>query len=135
MTAVTSAPASGAFAACLTAIRRSRKPYLSQSRLANTAGCDHAAISRLESGSRNPSRAMVLSLATALDATPDEMARLLGAAGFSCDLPIADPLVAELDAMLRDETLPELARHYLRTAVDTAMLLARMKTAQLAGDA
>lgn len=118
-----------AFGATLAAIRRSRR--LSQANLARDAQVDHSTISRLECGSRVPSRAMVLALVDALQATDTERNLLLSAAGFACDLPIADPLVAELGAMLRDPALPDLARHYLRASVEAALWLARSKTAQL----
>lgn len=128
MTAVTPAPTGGAFGATLRQLRRQRR--LSPSNLAYDARIDRSHISRLESGSRQPSRAMVLCLATALEATTDERDRLLGAAGYVGGVAYSDPLVAELDTMLRDETLPEVARHYLRAAVEGAMWMTRAKSSQ-----
>ena len=125
MTAVTSAPASGAFAVLLRTGRETRG--WSQAQLANAIGSDHSTLSRLESGQRNPSRAMVLRLADALHATDAERSALLGAAGFASDAPIADPLVAELDAMLRDETVCAECRQDIRDSVTVALMIVQRR--------
>lgn len=131
MTAGTSAPASGAFGRTLATIRHSRTPYLSQSRLAEAAGFDHSYISRCETGTREPSRAAVMAIATALQATPDERDRLLEAGGFKALGGVdTDPLAAELDAMLRDPALPDMTKHMLRASVEAAMWLARARADQ-----
>ena len=64
MSAVTSAPASGAFGQTLRRLREERG--LSQARLAEAADCEPNYVSRLESVSRNPSRLTVTRLADAL---------------------------------------------------------------------
>lgn len=57
----------------------------SQNRVARAAGCDHSHISRLETGQRQPSRAVVLRLAAALGLSADGRDRLLLAAGLLPD--------------------------------------------------
>ncbi len=72
---------------------------VSQSRLADAVGCDHAYISRLESGTRNPSRAVVLAIIAALELSQADAARLLNLAGYTADGPrcaVADDLAAFL---------------------------------------
>ena len=70
-----------AFGECLAAQRHARG--LSQAKLAEAAGIERSYVSRLEGGSRAPSRAMVLALAGALNATPEERDSLLAAAGYA----------------------------------------------------
>jgi transcriptional regulator with XRE-family HTH domain len=68
------------FGAELRAMREARR--LSQAELARRAGVDHWFISRLESGSRKPSREMVAVLAEALDLERALRQRLFVAAGY-----------------------------------------------------
>ena len=75
------------FADELQTIRMWIRPHVSQSRLAKAAGVDHSYISRLEDGSRKPTREMVDRIATALSATPEERTRLMESAGFTDGLP------------------------------------------------
>ena len=86
---------------------------LSQAKLAEMTGVNHSYISRLESGDRQPSAAMVHSIADALQlgkGTPDRDV-LLVAAGFRPDEPtslLATPALAKLNAALThadDETI------------------------------
>ena len=75
------------FGAVLKATRQRRRPYLSQARLAELAGYDHSAISRIEAGARRPSREGVVDIAAALGLDRPEADALLMAAGFS---PVSD---------------------------------------------
>lgn len=112
-----------AFPAQLATLRASRR--LSQSRLAAAAGVQHSFLSRLEGGSRNPSRNTVVALADALHATDTERDQLLGAAGFASQAPIHDPTVAELHDVLHDASVPVAARDALRALVGGALTLTR----------
>lgn len=111
------------FSSTLATLRASRR--ISQSRLAEAAGVQHSFVSRLESGSRSPSRNTVVALADALGATDSERANLLGAAGFASQTPIHDPTVAELHDVLHDASVPVAARDALRALVGGALTLAR----------
>lgn len=84
-------------------LRRQRaRQRISQSRLALEAGFDHSYVSRIESGTRKPTREAVLALADALRAAPQERDRLLIAAGFMPD----DPGVREIvTALVNGEVL------------------------------
>jgi len=68
------------FGAELRAMREARR--FSQAELARRAGVDHSFISRLESGSRKPSRKMVALLAEALELERALRQRLFVAAGY-----------------------------------------------------
>lgn len=125
MTVPTPAPSGGAFGQLLARIRHTRR--LSQSRLANAARIDHSTVSRLEGGQRVPSRAMVLALCDALQATQEERGLLLGAAGYVGGVACADPLVAELDAMLRDETVCAECRQDIRESVTVALRIVQRR--------
>lgn len=61
---------------------------ISQSKLGHRAGFDHSYVSRLEDGTRQPSRATVMALAAALELSDVETDELRQAAGFS---PRIDP--------------------------------------------
>ena len=96
------------FGGALKRIRESRK--LSGARLARTAGLDASYVSRLEFGSREPSRIAVLQLAAALECRATETDTLLMAAGF---LPFGNGLHPDLLALneaLADDGLPEAYR-------------------------
>jgi transcriptional regulator with XRE-family HTH domain len=56
-----------------------------QGQLATAACCDRTFISRLESGSRTPSRELVENLAVALDLDADDTGRLYVSAGYLPD--------------------------------------------------
>jgi transcriptional regulator with XRE-family HTH domain len=87
------------FGFTLSALRLKRK--LSQERLAPLCGLNHGYISRLEWGSRAPSRAAVEKIAAALQLTPEESDALFVSAGLvPSDLPQA-AIVAALTAARR----------------------------------
>jgi len=104
-----SAPA-GSFGSLLKKLRESRG--LSQSKLGRRCGTSHATISRLESGSRVPSRSLVSRLARAMSLDDVELAQLFAAAGFwptvSCNG--RQFLLATLSRKLEDRKLDEATR-------------------------
>ena len=71
---------SGSFALTLREMRD--RVRLSQSRLAERAGFDHSYVSRLESGSRMPTREAVTKLAEAMHLSDGDRDALLASAGF-----------------------------------------------------
>lgn len=73
---------------------------LSQSWLAAITGYDHSHISRLESGTRNPTRETVLALAAALGCDDLETDELLIAGGFAVE---SDEMRGMLARAMRDE--------------------------------
>lgn len=99
---------------------------LSQTALAERAGVERSTISRLERGSRRPTPALVGRLAMALGLSPEDADRLRASAGLLPHnaLALADPLVADLAAILSDERLPAQVRDDLRQAVSCAIALA-----------
>ena len=68
------------FPALLRSLREERG--LTQYKLAQKAGLTPSAVSRLESGSRNPSRKTLVRLAQALELGPEERKVLFARAGF-----------------------------------------------------
>ncbi len=62
----------------------------SQSQLAKRAGVDHSYVSRLESGTRPPTRAAIERLADALGSDADERRLLFASAGFLPSIPILE---------------------------------------------
>lgn len=95
---------------------------VSQSKLAERAGFDHSYVSRLESGTRTPTREAVEQLALALGAEPGKHDELLAAAGFLPrelgSLLTEEPELSELLNVLRSEHVPgevqRLIREHLR---------------------
>jgi transcriptional regulator with XRE-family HTH domain len=88
---------------------------LSQSKLAERAGFDHSYVSRLESGSRLPTREAVEALATALEASEMDRRAMLGAVGFTpspSQIRPFNPILQELDDILA-EASPTLERAIL----------------------
>lgn len=83
ITTAPTAPTGTAFGAELRRMREARQ--LSQSRLANLASINHAHVSRLEGGTRNPTREMVGDLCRAMAATAEERMGLMVAGGFVPD--------------------------------------------------
>lgn len=125
MTTQTTALSGGAFGTALAQIRQQRRPYLSQSRLGDAAGFDHSYVSRLETGTRQPTRVAVLALASALQATPDERDALLLAGGFAAvGVVETDPLLDDVRAILADTRLSEAVRAVLRGTLISAVYLA-----------
>lgn len=95
---------------------------VSQSKLAERAGFDHSYVSRLESGTRTPTREAVEQLALALGAGPGAQDELLAAAGFLPrelgSLLTEEPELSELLSILRGDHVPgevqRLIREHLR---------------------
>ena len=80
------------FAATLARLRTARR--LNHNQLAHACGLDHSYISRLERGKREPSRETVMVLARALRLGDHDRGRLLRAAGFWPDDPVAAVTIA-----------------------------------------
>lgn len=66
---------------------RERRNRISQSKLAEKAGYDHSFLSRLEAGSRMPTRESVERLAQAMELSQEETNLLLLTAGFATVTP------------------------------------------------
>jgi transcriptional regulator with XRE-family HTH domain len=98
------------FGSLLKELRESRG--LSQNKLGRRCGTSHATISRLESGDRVPSRAMVSRLARAMSLGDIESAWLFAAAGFWPTVAVNDRqfLLATLSRILENRTLDEATR-------------------------
>jgi len=100
-------------------LRRSReRRALSQSKLAKLAGLDHSYVSRIEAGDRNPSKAAVLLLASAMRCEQAEQDGLLVAARY---LPgeweqLSDD-VLRLNTVLTDDQLPLAYRQSVRDQI------------------
>jgi transcriptional regulator with XRE-family HTH domain len=113
----------GSFALALRQCREARR--LSQSRLAAEAGFDHSYVSRLESGTRTPTREAVMRLGQALSLDDSYRDSLLVAAGFMPmrveNLLAAEPIVGEVLSLLQDRAVPDDVRDDLRTAITLAV--------------
>lgn len=109
----------GSFATVLRQTRERQR--LSQSRLAAAAGFDHSYVSRLESGTRTPTRDAVSKLGGAMDLDASGVDSLLAAAGFMPDrienLLSAEPVVGEVLGLLQNGGIPEDVREDLRAAI------------------
>lgn len=84
---------------------RERDSTLTQGKLAERAGFDHSTVGRLEAGTRDPSREVVVKLATALGLDATDTDRLLEAADYrpvSIAHRLALPALANLDAIYRE---------------------------------
>ena len=94
---------------------------MSQSKLAKRAGYEHSYISRLESGTRVPSRDAVTRISRALWLTPEDRARLMIAYGFLPDDPTAvmdtEPELARLYRALRSTTASDRAKRATRMQI------------------
>jgi transcriptional regulator with XRE-family HTH domain len=129
--------AGGSFAE---ALRESReRQRLSQSRLAAAAGFDHSYVSRLESGSRTPTRDAVTKLGQALSLDDIETDALLAAAGFMParieNLLAAEPVVGEVLGILQNGGVPEDVREDLRAAISLLIRQAQRASAPAWSDA
>lgn len=116
------------------ALRHSReRQRLSQSRLAAAAGFDHSYVSRLESGSRTPTRDAVTKLGGALALDDIETDALLAAAGFMParieNLLAAEPVVGEVLGILQNGGVPEDVREDLRAAISLLIRQAQRASA------
>jgi len=107
------------FAPLLRELRDRRR--LSQSRLAGAAGFDHSYVSRLESGSRMPTRDAVLKLAGAMALGDGERDALLAAAGFMPgrieSLFASEPVLSEVLGLLQDGAVPDEVRDDVRRMI------------------
>ena len=117
-------PARGPFGQALRAFREGRG--VSQAELGRRLGMSHATVSRLESGSRRPSRVMALRIAHALGLSDDERAQLLVAAGYwpTVSNGNGQAVLAEIGLYLADRRLPDAVRDeaYRRLAEIAAWL-------------
>lgn len=91
---------------------------MSQSRLAKAAGFDHSYVSRLESGTRMPTRDAVVKLAEAMTLGDSERDALLAAAGFMPgrieSLFASEPVLSEVLGLLQDHAVPADVRDDVR---------------------
>lgn len=105
-----------AFAPLLREFRDRRR--LSQSRLAEAAGFDHSYVSRLESGTRMPTRDAVSKLAEAMRLDEGERDALLASAGFMPgkieNLFASEPVLSEVLGLLQDRAVPADVRDDVR---------------------
>jgi len=105
-----------AFAALLREYRDRRR--LSQSRLAGAAGFDHSYVSRLESGTRMPTRDAVAKLAEAMGLEEGDRDALLASAGFMPgrieNLFASEPVLSEVLGLLQDRAVPADVRDDVR---------------------
>jgi transcriptional regulator with XRE-family HTH domain len=116
------------------ALRQSREEKrLSQSRLAAAAGFDHSYVSRLESGTRTPTRDAVSKLGEALALDDIQVDALLAAAGFMParieNLLAAEPVVGEVLGLLQNGGVPEEVREDLRAAISLLIRQAQRASA------
>ena len=118
---------SATFAETLRRIRMMHK--LSQVKLATRAKCEHSYISRLESGSRHPTRDQVDRLVLAIGARDTERYELLTSAGYFCDLVIEHDLLA-LNDMLQDQRIDAAYRDSMRNTIKSLVSLGEQRTAQ-----
>lgn len=104
------------FAPLLREFRDRRR--LSQSRLAEAAGFDHSYVSRLESGTRMPTRDAVTKLAEAMGLDEGERDALLASAGFMPgrieNLFASEPVLSEVLGLLQDRAVPAEVRDDVR---------------------
>ncbi|HUG16488.1 MAG TPA: helix-turn-helix transcriptional regulator [Thermomicrobiales bacterium] len=91
---------------------------MSQSRLAKAAGFDHSYVSRLESGTRMPTRDAVVKLAGAMGLADAERDALLASAGFMPgrieSLFASEPVLSEVLGLLQDREVPVEVRDDVR---------------------
>lgn len=125
----------GSFALALRKTRERQR--LSQSRLAAAAGFDHSYVSRLESGTRTPTRDAVSKLGEALMLDAIETDALLASAGFMPDrienLLAAEPVVGEVLGILQNGGVPEDVREDLRAAISLLIRQAQRASSSFAG--
>ncbi|MER3439371.1 MAG: XRE family transcriptional regulator [Chloroflexota bacterium] len=100
-----------------------------KAQLAERAGLDPSAISRLESGQRVPERQTVALVADALELSPLDRERLYAAAGYRSDA-WDDSLVAELVEVLADPAIPDEIKSEVRAVVRVALRYARLAAQQ-----
>ena len=107
------------FAVTLKLQREQRR--VSQSRLAEWADFDHSYISRLETGSRLPTKDAIDRIADAMGSTPENRDILLSSAGYLPNNPTSvfsdHPEIQELWMYLNDENVPLERRKATRSIV------------------
>ncbi|HEY8445803.1 MAG TPA: helix-turn-helix transcriptional regulator [Thermomicrobiales bacterium] len=126
-------PYGSQFGALLKGFRERRG--VSQSKLAERANFDHSYVSRLESGSRMPTRDAVDRLGMALGLSQAELDALRAAAGFLprdvTNLLSNEPVIGEVLDLLQDEAVPseyrESMRQVLRLLAQQARYLVRRR--------
>lgn len=115
------------FAALLKSLREKRS--VSQTKLSERADFDHSYVSRLESGSRMPTREAVDRLGEALELEQPQLDSLLAAAGFLprdlSSLLEGEPVVGEILDLLQDEAVPSECQDNLRQMIYLLVKLAR----------
>jgi transcriptional regulator with XRE-family HTH domain len=108
---------------------------MSQSRLAKAAGFDHSYVSRLESGTRMPTRDAVVKLADAMSLNDNERDGLLAAAGFMPgrieSLFASEPVLSEVLGLLQDRAVPAEVRDDVRHMI--ALLVRQAHRASFSG--
>jgi transcriptional regulator with XRE-family HTH domain len=116
------------FAKLLKQLREDRS--ISQSRLAEAAQFDHSYVSRLESGSRAPTREAVNKLADALRLDPRQRDGLLAAAGFMPQriesLFADEPVLSDVFSLLQSDETPEQVRMNVRQMLQVMVQQARL---------
>lgn len=102
------------------------KRLLSQSGLADLAECDHSYVSRLEAGSRMPTKEFIHRFVFAMELEEFDSDRLLIAAGFmpSCTASILadEPILAQIFGRLSDHSLPHACRDTLRFGMELLLI-------------
>lgn len=121
------------FAPMLREFRDRRR--LSQSRLAEAAGFDHSYVSRLESGTRMPTRDAVVKLAEAMGLGDGERDTLLASAGFMPgrieSLFASEPVLSEVLGLLQDRAVPAEVRDDVRHMI--SLLVRQAQRAAISG--
>lgn len=100
---------------------------MSQVEMGRRAGLTDGHASRLESGTRNPTRETVNALADALGVNTYDRNVLLLCAGFAApavQFP-DEPVITELAAVLRDREIPEAVREDIRAWVRATVRMAQ----------
>ena len=97
---------------------------ISQSKLANTVECDHSYISRLENGSRDPSRIFVEQLVRVTKPSPYWENRLFSTAGFIPGTVMAEGIsytysMKLIQRVIDDTSLPLETRQAINQLVDS----------------
>jgi transcriptional regulator with XRE-family HTH domain len=116
------------FGRLLKGFREARR--VSQSKLAERADFDHSYVSRLESGSRTPTREAVERLAAALGLAQNEQDALLAAAGFLprdvSSLLSDEPAIGEVLDLLQNDAVPAEYRENMRQVLRLLAAQARL---------
>lgn len=100
----------------LQALREQR--HLSQARFAERIDCDHSYVSRIESGSRMPSREFVLRVVDGFLLERGDAAALLASAGYHADsISVGDPDVRGIALLLDDPAVPQPYQQMVRATL------------------